>query len=95
MSSRLFIALAFAASISLVTGLSTPAQADEAPALSDKELDHSIGWLFPRSDEICSEGTGDFCASTCGEDHDVQITEVCTTYPGGQTQCECCCYYAY
>ena len=45
------------------------------------------------ADDVCYEGTGDLCASTCGEDFpDVQITEVCATY-NGQTSCECCCYY--
>jgi hypothetical protein len=48
-----------------------------------------------QADDVCYEGTGDFCASTCGEDHEgVQITEVCSTL-GGQTSCECCCYYEY
>jgi hypothetical protein len=78
MSTRLLAVLvfaAFAASISLVTDLATPAQA--------------------QSDEVCQEGTLDFCESTCGEDHEgVQITEVCATY-NGQTSCECCCYYEY
>jgi hypothetical protein len=96
MSSKLLVVLvsaAFAASISLVNGLATPAQAEEAPALCDKGLDQSTDWIIPQSDEICQEGTGDFCASTCGEDHEgVQITEVCMTL-GGVTSCECCCYY--
>jgi len=76
MTTRLLVLLvftAFVASISLVPGLATPAQADD----------------------FCYEGTADFCASTCGEDHEgVEITEVCATY-NGQTSCECCCYYPY
>jgi hypothetical protein len=92
MSSRLLfvlVSVAFAASISLAT----PAQADEAPALSVKGFDRSIDWIIPMSDEVCQEGSGAQCASTCGEDFEnVQITEVCMTL-GGVTSCSCCCYY--
>lgn len=96
MSSRLLVVLvsvAFAASISLVPGSATPAQADEALALSSKGLDSSIDWIIPMSNEVCQEGTGSQCESTCGEDFEgVQITEVCSSL-GGVTFCECCCYY--
>lgn len=46
-----------------------------------------------QANEICADGTADLCASTCGEDHEVEITEVCWTY-NGQSSCECCCYYS-
>lgn len=77
MSARLLLAL-IAVAFAVSISL-VPGLATPAQAMSD--------------DPVCQEGTGDFCESTCGEDHQgVQITEVCATY-NGQTSCECCCYY--
>ena len=56
-------------------------------------LTYSAPKAMARQEPDCMAGSGDLCASTCGEDvQGVQITQVCSTL-NGQTSCECCCYY--
>lgn len=87
------VSAAFAASVLLVTGLASPAQADEVPALCYESSDGGVSPIVSMSGEFCEEGPAEACESTCGEDHeDVEITEVCVTF-NGKTSCECCCVY--